>query len=283
MGALCCRPARVVGVTEGEIRVTAVSWTSFAQKVPLRWEPPMVDKMQNRDYAEFQWRRLQVSFPDLPDPASVLAIPGASLTPDELDAIDRYLDLAPELAEASLFAANEQFTVSIDDQDGSEAIETIRSARDVTVGFLVTWRQFYSGAEDASFDKVRGYLMREAKGTPAFEPIKAWSKAGGRLKGAHLEHLVLQGLAARGDIPKAAAAESTHDPARVDNPQILISKQLYGDLVHWGEERRDLALVVDDQFMVAWERLNALEAAVALGYIYIGFASVIAAAVGRSP
>jgi transcriptional regulator with XRE-family HTH domain len=131
------------------------------------------------------------------------------------------------------------------------------------------------------FDKVRGYLMREAKGTPAFEPIKEWSKAGGRLKATHLEHLVLQGLAARSEIPQAAADESTHDPTRVDNPQILISKQLYGDLVHWGDKRGDLA-AYGDQFMVAWERLNALEAALALGYIYIGFAAVIAAALGRT-
>ena len=243
---------------------------------------PLLDHMQNRDYAEFQWRRLQVSFPDLPGPADVPAIPRVTFTSDEQDAIDRYLDLAPELADASLFAADERFTVSIDDEDGSEAIEATRSARDITAGFLVTWRQFYSTREDASFDRVRGYLMREAKDTPAFEPIKAWSKAGGRLKANHLEHLVLQGLAARGDIPKAVAAESTHDPANVDNPQILISKQLYGDLVHWGDKRVDLAAIGGDQFMVAWERLNALEAAVALGYVYIGFAGVIAAALGRA-
>jgi hypothetical protein len=222
------------------------------------------------------------SFPDLPDPAAVPTVPGATFTSDELDAIERYLDLARELATASLFAADEQFTVSIDDEDGSEAIEATRSARDITAGFLVTWRQFYSTDEDASFDKVRGYLTREAKDTPAFEPIKAWSKAGGRLKGTHLEHLVLQRLAARGDIPKAAAAEGTHDPTKVDNPQILISKQLYGDLVHWGDKRTDLGLVAGDQFLVAWERLNALEAAVALGHIYIGFAGVIAAALGRT-
>ena len=94
---------------------------------------------------------------------------------------------------------------------------------------------------------------------------------------------MLEGLASRGDIPKAAASESTHDPARVDNPQLLISKQLYGDLVHWGDKRDDLAANAGDQFMVAWERLNAIEAAVALGYIYIGFAGVIAAALDRSP
>ena len=237
--------------------------------------------MQNRDYAEFHWRRLQVSFPDLPDPADIPTIPRGRFTADEQDAIERYLHLAPELAEASLFAADEQFTVSIDDEDGSEAIEATRSARDITVGFLVTWRQFYSSEEDASFDRVRGYLIREAKNTPAFDPIKAWSKVGGRLKTTHLEHLVLLGLAARGDIPKAVAAESTHDPEKVDNPQILISKQLYGDLVHWGDKRIDLAAIGGDQFMVAWERLNALEAAVALGYVYIGFAGVTAAALGR--
>jgi hypothetical protein len=248
----------------------------------MRWEPPLLDQMQNRDYAEFQWRRLQVAFPDLPDPAGVPAIPRAAFASDEQDAIERYLNLASELAKASLFAADEQFTVSIDD-DGSEAIEATRSARDITVGFLVTWRQFYSTAEDASFDKVRGYLTREAKDTPAFEPIKAWGKAAGRLKGTHLEHLVLQGLAASGHIPEGAAAESTHDPTNVDGPQMLISKQLYGDLVHWGDKRADLAAVASDDFMVAWERLGALEAAVTLGYAYIGFAGVIAAAIGRRP
>jgi hypothetical protein len=261
--------------------LTAVSWSSFAQKVSLRWDPPLLDRMQNRAYGEFQWRRLQVAFPDLPDPADVPAIPDVTFASDEQDAVDRYLQLAAELAEASLFAAEEQFTVSIDDEDGREAIEVTKSARDITAGFLVTWRQFYATAEPASFDKVRGYLIRAATGTPAFEPIKSWSKAGGRLKNTHLENLVLEGLAARGDIPAGVPTESTHDPANVDNPQILISKQLYGDLVHWGDKRVDVAAVADDQFMIAWERLNAIEAAVALGYIFIGFAGVMAAALGR--
>ena len=147
----------------------------------MRWQPPLVDRMQNRDYAEFQWRRLQVAFADLPDPVAVPRIAEATLSADEQAAIDRYLELAPELAEASLFAANEQFSVSIDDEDGSEAIEATRAARDITAGFVVTWRQFYSTDEDTSFDRVRGCLMREAKDTPAFDPIKAWSKAGSRL------------------------------------------------------------------------------------------------------
>lgn len=264
------------------MKITAVSWASFAQRVPLRWEPPLLDHMQNGGYAEFQWRRLQVAFPRLPDPAGVPAIAHPALAHDEQAAIERYLVLARELAAASLFAADEQFTVSIDDDDGSEAIEVTRAARDITVGFLVTWRQFYATDEHASFDRIRSYLLREAKDAPAFEQVREWSKAGGRLKSTHLEHLVLQGLAARGDIPQAAAAESTHDPANVDNPQVLISKQLYGDLVHWGDKRADLAAVMDDQFMVAWERLNALEAAIALGYVYIGFAGVLATALGRT-
>lgn len=269
-------------MAEKDITFTAVSWTSLAQKVPLRWEPPLLECMQNLDYARFHWRRLQVSFPDLPDPAGVPLITGATFTSDEQAAIERYLDLARELAETSLFAAYEQFTVSLDDEDGSEAIEMTTSARDITVGFLVTWRQFYSSDEPASFDTVRGYAIREAKNTDAFEPLKAWSKAGARLKVNHLEHLVLQGLAARGDIPSAVAAESTHDPANVDNPQILISKQLYGDLVHWGDKRTDLAAIAGDRFQIAWERLNALEAAAALGYVYIGFAGVLAAALDRT-
>jgi len=269
-------------VAKGDVRLTAVAWTSLAQNVPLRWEPPLLDHMQNRGYGEFQWRRLLVSFPDLPDPASVPPIPGATFTPEEQEAIDRYLDLAPDLAEASLLAADEQFTVSIADTDGTEAIEVTRAVRDITAGFLVTWRQFYSSDEDASFDKIRGWLLREAKGTDAFEPIKAWSRAGGRLKGTHLEHLVLQGLAARGDIAETVAAQSTHDPANVDNPQVLISKQLYGDLVHWGDKRGDLVAIAGDEFMSAWERLNAIEAVVALAYVYIGFAGVIAAALGRA-
>jgi hypothetical protein len=99
-------------MAERHIMFTAFSWTSFAQKVPLRWEPPLLSHMQNRDHGKFQWHRLQVSFPDLPDPAGVPAIPRATFTSDEQDAIARYVDLAPELAKASLFAADEQFTVS---------------------------------------------------------------------------------------------------------------------------------------------------------------------------
>jgi hypothetical protein len=214
----------------------------------------------------------------LPDPASVPQISSAAFSDDEAEAINRYLELAPDLAEASLFAAGEEFSVSLDDEDGSEAIKVTKSARDITAGYLVTWRQFYA-QEPGSFDAVKGYLIREARNTPAFEPIKAWSKAHNRLKGAHLEHLVLVGLADRGDIPANVPHASTHDPATVENPQILIGKQLYGDLVHWGDKRAALAALAEDQFMVAWERFNAISAALAFGYIYLGFAGVLASAV----
>jgi hypothetical protein len=238
--------------------------------------------MQNQAAAEFQWRRLQVAFPDLPDPSGVPEIPGASFATEQQHAIDRYLHIAEELAGATLFGTDEGFTVSIDDDNNGETVETVSAARDITAGFLVTWRQFYSTSEDASFDCVKGYLLAASKGSAAFDAIKTWSKAVGRLKGTHLEHLVLQGLAARGDIPAAAATESTHDPDRIENPQMLISKQLYGDLIHWGDKRAALATAAEDPFTVAWERLHAIEAAVALGYIYVGFARVVAATLGRS-
>lgn len=266
---------------KGNVQVTAVSWTSYADKVPLRWAPPLLDRMQVQSAAEFQWRRLQVAFPDLPDPATVPEMPTRAFTPEQMEAIDRYLALAQELAQATVFGSEEGFTVYVDDDGKGETVEAVNSARDITAGFLVTWRQFYATDEDASFDRVRGYLLGAAKDTPAFEPIKAWSKAAGRLKGTHLEHLVLEGLAGRGDIPYAVASHSTHDRAKVDNPQMLISKQLYGDLVHWGDKRAELA-TAEDPFKVAWERLTAIEAATALGYVYIGFARVVASALGRS-
>ncbi len=269
-------------MTGGHRRITSVAWSSFAENAELRWQPPLLDQMQSPEYAKYQWRRIQLAFPALPDPAAIPRMRNAAFAPNEEEAIGRYLRLAPELARASLFASDEDVTISIDD-DGSEAIEATASARDITAGFLVTWRQFYSSNEPASFDRVRGYLMREAKNTPSFEPIKLWGRAGGQLKSTHLEHLVLEGLANRGEIPAAVPAHgSTHDPANVDNPQMLISKQLYGDLVHWGDKRGELAAIADDRFRIAWERLAAVAAAIALGYIYIGFASVIATALDHA-
>jgi hypothetical protein len=242
----------------------------------------LLDRMQDQAAAEFQWRRLQVAFPDLPDPLRVSEIPSPSFTTEQQHAIDRYLHIAQELAGASLFGTDEGFTVSVDDDTNGETVEAVNAARDITAGFLVTWRQFYSTSEDASFDRVKGYLLAASKDSAAFDPIKTWGKAAGRLKGTHLEHLVLQGLAARGDIPAAAATESTHDPDRVENPQMLISKQLYGDLIHWGDKRAALATAAEDPFTIAWERLHAIEAAVSLGYIYLGFAGVVAATLGQS-
>ena len=135
-------PATLVRVPSEDIRFTAVSWTSLAQKVALRWEPrcSIGCRIANtRSSTGGDCRsRSQIS-----RSAGIPVIPRPTLTAAEQDAIGRYLDLAPELADASLFAAAEQFTVSIDDEDGSEAIEATRSARDITVGFLVTWRQFY--------------------------------------------------------------------------------------------------------------------------------------------
>lgn len=244
------------------------------------WTPVLQDKMQDPGAAAVVWRRLSVAF-SLADPRSARPASSDNWSPGEHGSFARYMGHAEDLAASSLLSANDSITVRIGDEDGEVTVEETTSAKDITVGFMTMFRQMYAKDEPASFKTVHGLLMRELKQDNAHKAVLvAWSKAEAQLRMYSLEHLVLQGLARRELIPIAAAEENPAHPDFNKPPQELLSMYFYGDMIHWGNKRDLLLASKQDSFTGAKERLDAVQAAIDLAQLYIGFSAVVGAITG---
>jgi hypothetical protein len=260
------------------VRIEAEAFSAAASRLGLRWAPVFRDEMQNPEAGDYINRRIQCAFP-LDDPRDTPTAAG-SWSPDERAAFDRYIDHARDLAGSTLLTAGDHISVYQADQYSQPEITERFSPKDVTVGFMTMFRQFFATDEDASFKRVHGAVMREVKGSePHKQVLRGWGKAQGQMRMYALEHLVLKALAEAGHIPKQAA-DYGFNPAHPDQrkaPQELLSIHWYGDMIHWGD-KRDLLLRSDhDRFWAANERVEALQAAVELAHLYINFSAVVAA------
>jgi hypothetical protein len=64
---------------------------------------------------------------------------------------------------------------------------------------------------------------------------------------------------------------------------MLISIYNYGDDIHWGEKRQQVAAWNEFPFDSAWTRMACFEAMNGLAHIYLGFAQLVDAALAGQP
>ena len=63
------------------------------------------------------------------------------------------------------------------------------------------------------------------------------------------------------------------------SPVQVISAYQYGDLIHWDDDSK-LVAVANDPLLHARRRIDFLEAVVGLAHVYLGFSLVVQAALG---
>ena len=71
-------------------------------------------------------------------------------------------------------------------------------------------------------------------------------------------------------------------PGEEYSPHYLIGLFNYGEDIHWGDRRDELAAFNRDPFWSGWQRLYFFEAVSSLAYVYLGFSVLVEAAL-RSP
>ena len=104
---------------------------------------------------------------------------------------------------------------------------------------------------------------------------KAWRSAARRLHTKSLNQLIRDKLVAEERL-RAFRYDEEHTPAE------LLRIYDYGDLIHWDRERSpELAAFEQDPFTASDRRLAFLDAASGLAHLYIGFAELARAAIGR--
>lgn len=267
--------------------VNARSWSSLVQDHPLAWEPVWTELMKDREAARFCWRRIQYVF-GLSDPR-LMAQFEHPFSDDEREVLERFVQQARDLAGSTFLSAKDEVTISIADDGMSEAIEKRLSDRDVTVGFMVMFRQCYSNDEKASFKNARGIVMQRAKNLPEGDDrsatLRAWAKTQGQMRGRLLESHVHSAMADRGDGPamlKRPDGDPQH-PDRVESPEMLLSTYWYGDMIHWTRGETTLIEWEKDAFTSAWKIIHTLMAASELAHFYVGFGGVVARLLGQPP
>lgn len=103
--------------------------------------------------------------------------------------------------------------------------------------------------------------------------LRAWSQAAGRLRGFPLKILVGKRLQELGRLHKGPLPNE-HLPG----PEMLISIYSYGEDIHWGKQRNQVAAYGKSEFDSVWTRMAGFEAMVGLAHTYLGFAQLVDAA-----
>lgn len=249
--------------------------------VTVLFPPPLEEHVAEPEVFEFWWKQLHYVF-SLPDPRAFPPLPD-ELSPDERVTVERYVHVAGQLAGSGLLnALREGFNVRMPEGPfGPEEVRPEFSRTDLQVGFAGLLRQCDSTKERASFHGVRGILTRKAADVhdDAHEArlgyLKTWRDAAKTLRLKSLNQLIRDKLVADEGLQAFAYGEE-HSPA------YLLSLYNYGDLIHWDSDKSAVVAEFErDPYIESDRRLAYLDAASGLAHLYIGFAELARAAVGR--
>jgi hypothetical protein len=248
---------------------------SFDAPFPI----PLVEHVTAPQVFEFWWKQLGYVFA-LGDPRSFPLLPDV-VADEDREVVERYVQVAARLAGSGLLnALSEGFNIRHPDgMDGAEEIVQNFSRADLQAGFAVFLRQCDSD-DPASFHRVRGILDRAALATAdghrdeRIAQLRAWRSAAATLHRKSLNQLIRERLAAEEQL-RAFLYDEEHSPGE------LVRLYDYGDLIHWDRGSGELAAFERDPFTASDRRLAFLDAASGLAHLYIGFAELARAAIGR--
>lgn len=230
----------------------------------------MVEHSPDPSRTEFAWRTLQFCF-DFPDPAGVKET-SIQLDGADLEVLSRFVQKSMSLARSPFLAHPTRMSVKVDIIDGkqSEHIETDFPNEESERGFLVLLRQFAHADETASFRRAQDIAMRTDKGegSPNNETLRAWGKYHRKLLARTPTSWTYRKVLA--NLPNERIPHQG-DP-RVDR---LLRTYFYGEVIHFGEGRDDLARLSEDEFLAANNRMNLYEGAAGLAHFYMGYAAVL--------
>lgn len=258
--------------------MTGASYESLALATVLPYPPPLVKFSSDPGPFEFWWKFLYYVF-RLPSPYKFPAPPDLVLT----DTLSRYCNAAKDLASSACLAYGASVNVQVERGANGLQVESVTSdfpSAELIRGFLTLFRQFYSNAEAASFTKVKSILMGAAKRASdthaerRLTDLKAWGKAQGQLRAFNLKYLVGQRLTEEGRFGGGIPDEGS--------PETLISAFSYGEHLHWGDKRDQVAGWQADQFLGPWHQIRFLEAVAGLAHLYMGYAVIVSRSIRRA-
>jgi hypothetical protein len=259
------------------VTLHSVPWHDSILPQPLRFPPPYAELSTNPAGFSRFWQFMSYAF-NLPDPSKFPPFVG-ELSEDDRRSVERFVFSCRELATYSLMSASDRMTVSV--RDGVETLDVDFSGTESLIAAAVLLRQLYSHSDSGSYKHVQGILSKAMGSEPAGDLVElrreilvAWRRAHGALLQQRIEAIVGR-MAANEWAGTTSRAPVPFEDLR---PTEVISRYLYGDLIHWGDKRDSLAALGADPVMAALDRMHFLEAMCGLSHFYLGFSVLLRSA-----
>lgn len=270
--------AEKVNPFTGDTQLRTMAIEDCVLPVPLRFPVPLRDAARDPKGFDHHWQKLSYVF-HLTDPSM---FPRLDLNDDDKETLQRYVYTCRELAGYTAF--NEAVAKMDIDKTGPGAydwsVTTSFPSSESFTGLSARFRQLNNDKEKASFAIARKVIQKNSEELndparqEAREMLKAWSRSRAQLNEKMLNTLVCE---------EAMGPRSENEPQHSyagTIPSELIESFNYGDTLHWGGKREDLAKLVEDENFENFHKHCVLSSMLALGHLYFGFSILVESALG---
>lgn len=262
------------------VMVRFTSLEDTIRPVQLRFTPPLQSYGTETSPFTVNWEELTYLF-NLDDPGKFVDV-HAELDDEAVGLLSRYVETCRNLAGYSVINSQNGFTISMGEGDVDEVQADLPSHQEFT-GFSATFRQLHNEGEEASFDRAWKIVnqalhgMVEAGEAPESSRavVGSWRKAQRKLCAKTAATLICESL-----VPEPVEQNPLSLKGVV--PGNLIKTYNYGDTLHWGDHRAELAKLTDDPTYAKFYKFCCTSTMVSLSHLYFGFAELIEAALGRA-
>jgi len=250
-----------------------------SQRTQIPYQPPMIEFARNPSDFYLWWRMLYYVY-HLPDPGDF-----PKVTPFDLNTygiLRRYVTTCESLARSGFLNTGRNYILGTSNGQLAEDSLLEGPDEDFTRSAAVLFRQLYEPHEAASFNRARNLLSEHV------------SQHGARSDTEELVDILRQWRLAHTDLLKAplpliadnaAMAYRSGGPrlpvdlGDLPSPPELFRLFAYGDLIHWGERRDELAAYKQNAGLDLVLQVNFLESLLPLSHFYLGFGVLVKSAI----
>lgn len=267
-------------MSSGGFEVKLHRLANESQHIQIPYSPPMVELARNPRDFHMWWRMLYYVY-RLPDPGSFPRV--TPFDHEVYEVLRRYVTTCESLARSGFVNTVRNYTLGTRNGQLTEDSflegpdeESIRS-------MAVLFRQLYEPSEAASFNRVRKLLSEHVSQNTSRSDAKDLVDT---LRNWRLVHVDLLKAPLPLIADNAAMAYGSGGPRRpvylgdLPSPPELFRLFAYGDLIHWGAMRHELAAYKQNVAHDLILQVNLLESLVPLSHFYMGFGVLAKHAIG---
>ncbi|MEV6554226.1 hypothetical protein AB0M22_00805 [Nocardia sp. NPDC051756] len=254
--------------------------------VTVKHHHPLLECAQNRSGFTRYWEKLIYLF-DLPEPADFPTLRGF-MRPADLPVLQRFIDTCRQLAGYSVMnTSGGKLNVSLT-LDGPKVTATLPSHERFS-GMSTTFRQVHNTGDEASFSKAMSALQRALDSSGLDTDQKARVKSQLNQWGAARKVIMKKTMATA--ICERVDKEWRETPRKKALPVLsfqgvepddLILKYNYGDTIHWGKHRDELADLTSQKDHDLFYKYCVLNSMISLAHLYLGFSALVDSALGSA-